>query len=68
MGWALHRPTAFTVPGFALRLALGELGEDVLRSQRVLPRRLLASGYEFRHPDIESTLAAALQRRPPQRA
>ncbi|WP_018382313.1 TIGR01777 family oxidoreductase [Wenjunlia vitaminophila] len=60
MGRALHRPTLLTVPPPALRLALGEFADDVLSSQRVLPRRLLDSGFTFTHPRIDDAIHAAL--------
>src|SRR5438067_2524959 len=38
---ALHRPALFPVPGFALRLALGEMADALLlSSQRVRPQKL----------------------------
>lgn len=60
MGRVLHRPTPFPVPAAALRLALGEMSGDVLGSQRVLPKRLLESGFAFAFPDIEGAIRAAL--------
>ncbi|WP_447036975.1 TIGR01777 family oxidoreductase [Streptomyces sp. DSM 118878] len=60
MGRVLRRPTLFPAPAPALRVALGEMAGDVLASQRVLPTRLLESGFEFTHPGIEDTLRAAL--------
>ncbi len=52
----LHRPAFLRVPAFALRLALGEMSTVLLASQRALPQRLLAAGYEFRFPTLESAL------------
>ena len=60
MGRVLHRPTPFPVPAAALRLALGEMAEDVLGSQRVLPGRLLESGFTFAFPEVEGAIRAAL--------
>ncbi|MFI1468802.1 TIGR01777 family oxidoreductase [Streptomyces wuyuanensis] len=60
MGRVLHRPTLFTVPPVALRVYLGEFAEDVLGSQRVLPRKLLESGFVFSHPSIDAAIRAAL--------
>ncbi|MBB5118631.1 epimerase [Streptomyces eurocidicus] len=60
MGRVLHRPTLFTVPAPALTLALGEMASDLLRSQRVVPRRLLDSGFSFAYPRVESAVRAAL--------
>jgi uncharacterized protein (TIGR01777 family) len=64
LGRVLHRPTPLPVPGFALSLALGEFARSsILGGRRALPERLLASGYEFQHPDLESALRVALRRR-----
>lgn len=59
MGRVLHRPTPFPVPAFALRLALGDFAHDVLGSQRVLPTRLLESGFHFAFPTIDEAIRAA---------
>jgi uncharacterized protein len=63
MGRVLHRPTLLTVPAFALRIATGEFAEDILGSQRVLPKRLLGSGFGFAHPAIDGAIRAALPRK-----
>jgi uncharacterized protein (TIGR01777 family) len=60
IGRALHRPTVFAVPGFALHLAIGGFAEGILMSQRIVPSRLLASGFTFAHPTIDAALNAAL--------
>ena len=60
MGRVLHRPTLLPVPAPALRTVLGEMAGDVLGSARVLPKRLLESGFTFTFPDIEGALKAAL--------
>ncbi|MFD7401495.1 TIGR01777 family oxidoreductase [Streptomyces sp. NPDC059866] len=59
MGRVLHRPTLFAVPAPVLRAVLGELAGDVLGSQRVLPMRLLESGFSFAFPGIEEAIRAA---------
>ncbi|MFI7409899.1 TIGR01777 family oxidoreductase [Streptomyces sp. NPDC049627] len=59
MGRVLHRPTLFTVPAPVLRTVLGEMAGDVLGSQRVLPTRLLESGFTFAFPEIEAAIRAA---------
>jgi uncharacterized protein len=58
----LHRPNVFAVPAVALRVALGRemANELILASQRVVPQRLLSSGFAFCHPDASSALAWAL--------
>lgn len=63
LGRVLRRPTVFPLPGFAARLALGEMAEALLlASARVVPQRLLSSGYEFRYPDLEAALRHLLGR------
>jgi uncharacterized protein (TIGR01777 family) len=60
---ALHRPAVLPVPPAALELALGEMArETLLASQRVVPAKLLASGFEFRHPRVEDCLRDLLRR------
>lgn len=55
---AVRRPALLPVPGFALRLVLGEFAGDILGSQRVLPTRLLDAGFEFADPTVEDITAA----------
>jgi uncharacterized protein len=61
LGHAIHRPAVATVPGFALKLAYGEMGEAVLlASQRVLPKALERAGFHFRHPILHDAMRVAL--------
>ncbi|MBK8097541.1 MAG: TIGR01777 family protein [Planctomycetes bacterium] len=61
---ALHRPALLPVPAFVLRLLIGRMADEaLLASQRVLPRRLLDTGFRFAHERIDSGLAAALAAR-----
>ena len=63
LGRVLGRPTLVPLPAFAARLALGEMADELLlASQRVVPARLQASGYAFRHPTLEGAFRAALAR------
>ncbi|MEU2436534.1 TIGR01777 family oxidoreductase [Streptomyces rubradiris] len=59
MGRVLHRPAVCAVPGAVLRAVLGEMAGDVLGSQRVVPKRLLESGFRFAFPGIEEAIRAA---------
>ncbi|MEU8710716.1 TIGR01777 family oxidoreductase [Streptomyces sp. NPDC048663] len=59
MARVLHRPALFPVPAAALQVALGEMAGDVLGSQRVVPKRLLESGFTFAFPGIEDAIRAA---------
>ena len=53
LGRVLHRPAILPAPGFALRLALGEVAGLLLDGQHVTPDRALAEGFSFRFPEIE---------------
>ena len=55
---ALRRPAFCHAPAPALRLALGEFSSVLLGSQRAEPLAALASGYRFRHPDLDAALAS----------
>ncbi|WP_344449197.1 TIGR01777 family oxidoreductase, partial [Actinocorallia aurantiaca] len=58
---ALHRPAFLAAPAPLLKLALREFAtEGPLISQRVLPARLLDSGFAFTDQALPSALAAVL--------
>ncbi len=57
----LRRPGFLPVPGFALRLAVGEMAGSLLQGQRAVPSRLLELGYVFRWPDLEPALLDLLE-------
>ena len=57
LGAALKRPTVFRVPAKVLTLALGDLArETMLGGQKVMPKKLLDAGFEFREPELEPCL------------
>jgi uncharacterized protein len=58
LGRVLHRPSWLPVPGFALSLALGELGTLMTTGQRVNPAKALSGGYVFHYPTLEPALRA----------
>jgi len=63
LGRVLGRPTIAPLPAFAARLAFGEMADALLLSStRVEPRKLLATRYTFRHPDLEEALRHLLGR------
>ena len=62
LGRVIGRPSWLPVPGFALRLIAGELGETLLWSQRVVPQVAMQTGYTFRYPQVEEALRAVLAR------
>ncbi|WP_199740508.1 TIGR01777 family oxidoreductase [Saccharopolyspora rhizosphaerae] len=59
LGEALGRPAPWIVPGFALRLIMGELADTALTGQRAMPTVLEAHGFSFQHPTLGAALAAA---------
>jgi uncharacterized protein len=61
LGHALGRPAVMPVPGFALDLMYGgEFGAVLRGGQRVMPRRALDLGYEFRFAELDKALADLL--------
>jgi uncharacterized protein len=53
----LHRPTFLPVPRFLLKLAPGGMAEEaLLASERVVPEKLLAAGFEFQYPEFRAAL------------
>ena len=65
LGRVLRRPAVMPAPPLALRLALGEMADVLLFSQRVIPAKAERLGFRFRYPTLEPALAAALRNRPP---
>jgi uncharacterized protein (TIGR01777 family) len=61
LGRALGRPALVPVPGLTLDLMFGrEFGAVLRGGQRVMPKRALELGYEFRHPRLDEALADLL--------
>jgi hypothetical protein len=57
LGRVLGRPTLLRVPKLGVRAVFGEMGEALLLdSQRAVPKRLLAAGFEFEFPELEPAL------------
>lgn len=62
LGKTLSRPTFVAVPKFLLRVMVGQELTDalLLSSTRVVPSRLIESGYQFRFPYLELALRETL--------
>jgi uncharacterized protein len=59
----LSRPAILPVPAFAVKLAFGQMGEEVLLgSQKVEASKLISTGYPFRYRDLGTSLKAILGR------
>jgi len=62
LGEVLYRPTFLPLPEFAVNLVFGEMGDALLiDSTKVIPKRLLDAGYEFKHPDLKTALENAVK-------
>ncbi|TMQ13507.1 MAG: TIGR01777 family protein [Deltaproteobacteria bacterium] len=57
IGVALHRPSWLPVPGFAVRIALGEFADHALHGRRVIPARLRELGFTWTHATLDDALA-----------
>ena len=60
LGKALHRPAIFAAPRFAIRATLGEMGNFMFDSLRVLPQVTQDKGFIFRFPVLPQALASVL--------
>lgn len=61
LGQALKYPLTLPAPGLALKCVLGEMSEMLLGSQKVFPKRLLNSGFQFKYENLESALKELYQ-------
>jgi uncharacterized protein (TIGR01777 family) len=57
LGRALHRPSFMPAPKIMVRLVLGGVAQVVTKGQRVLPKKALAQGYEFKFSEVTAALA-----------
>jgi uncharacterized protein (TIGR01777 family) len=61
LGGALGRPTFLPMPAFAVRLLMGEMGEELLLGgKRVVPAKLLDAGFEFEFDEVSSALKSVV--------
>ncbi|MBW4417956.1 MAG: TIGR01777 family oxidoreductase [Myxacorys californica WJT36-NPBG1] len=56
LGEVMNRPSWLPVPSIALEALLGDGAKVVLEGQEVLPKRTLASGFEYQYPTIRQAL------------
>jgi uncharacterized protein len=63
MGHVMGRPSFLPVPALPMRAAMGEVADLALRGQRVIPERLLKSGYDFKFPQLEVALRDLLSKK-----
>ena len=60
LGQVLHRPCWAPVPGFALRLGLGDIADMLLTGQRVVPVAAQKLGFQFDFPNLPEALQACM--------
>lgn len=53
---SLNRPCLFNVPGFVMKVAMGESSTMILEGQRVIPQKLTTAGFSFDFPSIDEAL------------
>lgn len=57
LGKAMHRPSSFPAPAFFLRLAMGNMADELLLSGvKVIPDKLTKAGFQFQYAHINNAL------------
>jgi uncharacterized protein (TIGR01777 family) len=57
LGVALKRPTIFPMPELVVTLLMGQMGKELLLAgKRILPRKALDTGYNFKYKTLEDAL------------
>jgi uncharacterized protein (TIGR01777 family) len=62
LGKVLNRPSWLPVPELMLKIALGEMAEMLLHGQRVVPKKAINAGFEFRYPNLRLALEDVLKK------
>jgi uncharacterized protein len=62
LGKVMGSPSWFPVPGFGLRILLGEVAGMLTEGQRVIPKKALDLGYQFKYPSSELALRQLLKK------
>jgi uncharacterized protein len=50
------------VPGFLLKIIMGEFGNVLLKGQKVLPKKLIGLGFHFEFPELKAALQNLLKK------
>ena len=65
LGEVVYRPTLIPMPEFVVSMVLGEMGDELLlTSTKVLPKRLLDAGFEFKYPALKAAIEHAVSEPP----
>jgi hypothetical protein len=58
----LKRPALIPLPGMLVKLLFGEMGQELLlQGQRVIPKKMLDAGFEFKYPELKMALINLLK-------
>jgi uncharacterized protein (TIGR01777 family) len=61
LGKVLNRPTFFSMPVAVIKLAMGQMGEELLLAgKKIMPKKALNAGYTFQYEDLEEALSDVL--------
>lgn len=64
LGKSLKRPAFMPLPGFVLKILMGDMGKELLLcGQRVVPEKALSNGFTFKYPTLDNALAAILSKK-----
>ena len=66
LGKMYGQPVYFSIPRFALKLIYGEGAQVLIDGQRVIPEKLLKSGFQFQHPTLTKALVDLYKKQPSQ--
>jgi uncharacterized protein (TIGR01777 family) len=61
LGAALHRPTPWIIPGWAVKIVAGEAAVEMLRGAKIKPGALQANGYQYQDETVFEALRYALR-------
>jgi NAD dependent epimerase/dehydratase family enzyme len=62
IGRVMGRPAWLPVPGFALKLMLGEMADMITTGQRVIPKKAQELGYQFKYPTSDRAIRAIISK------
>jgi len=64
LGETMGKPSWFPVPGFILKAIYGDMAkETMLKGQKVLPKRLLDEGFQFKFTKLDNALEDLLNKK-----
>ena len=56
----MGRPAWMPVPGFAMKLMLGEMADMITTGQRVIPQKAQELGYQFKYPTSQQAIRSII--------